>query len=266
MNRRQFLKWGGATLFTTSLAGVGYAWQSNLLAVESYQKKILNLSQPLRLGVVSDLHAPNFVFSIEKLISEVSRAKCDALAIVGDTVDQKDNEVVIKELFKPLIAPAGKFAVLGNWEYSRNINRRKLEAFYSVSDVQLLVNAETRLSWGDLQLRIIGLDDFLRGAPDYGLIEHSNTQPVIVLSHCPVTAHDIASRSNQPQLILSGHTHGGQIAPFGIPLHLPPGSGGFVKGWYQIRQSEMYVSPGLGNRTLPFRIGSKPTFTVIDLT
>ena len=92
----------------------------------------------------------------------------------------------------------------------------------------------------------------------------------LLLAHCP--AHREVFRSNaaaligggfdsrvlMPQLMLAGHTHGGQIAPFGWAPFRPPGSGRYLRGWYSDDPIALYVSRGLGTSTIPARLGSVP--------
>jgi predicted MPP superfamily phosphohydrolase len=63
---------------------------------------------------------------------------------------------------------------------------------------------------------------------------------------------------------LSGHTHGGQVAPFGIATILPPGCGRYVAGWYRDSGPPMYVSRGIGTSLFPVRIGATPELVRID--
>ena len=265
ITRRRFFQVGGAVAAVTLVGGTAYGFESNTLNVETGSRSVWGLPQPLRLGVMSDFHAPNYRFPAAQLIGEVNRAQCDLLAIVGDSVDQGGNESLVKDLFGPMHASLGKFAVLGNWEYRQGVNRRALNRAYEEAGVRLLVNEDTTVKWFGADLRIVGLDDLLEGNPDLDLLQEKTELPTLILDHCPALADKIASRLSRSALILSGHTHGGQIAPFGIALYVPPGSGPFVKGWYKVGRSELYVSPGLGNNHVPFRIGIRPTLTILDI-
>ncbi len=265
MSRRRFLQIGGAALAATLAGGSAYGWQSNTLKIETYSRSVWAFTKPLRLGVMTDFHAPNYRFPVAQLIDEVKRAQCDLLLIVGDSIDRGGNEPLVKDLFSPMEGSLGKYAVLGNWEYERGVNRRLLRKAYRESGVQLLVNEDVKIKHEETELRIVGLDDWLEGEPNLELLEEEVELPTLVLSHCPALAVDIAPRMQRRALILSGHTHGGQIAPFGITPYVPPGSGPFVKGWYEVGQSQLYVSPGLGNNHVPFRIGIRPTLAILDV-
>jgi predicted MPP superfamily phosphohydrolase len=65
--------------------------------------------------------------------------------------------------------------------------------------------------------------------------------------------------------VISGHTHGGQIAPFGHALYTPAGSGRYVKGWYRKGNNSMYVMRGIGTAHFPIRLGASPELLVLDL-
>lgn len=266
MSRRRFLKIGGAALAVALGGGSAYGWQSNKLQIETYSRSVWGFAKPLRLGVMTDFHAPNYRFPAAQLMGEVNRAQCDLLLIVGDSIDRAGNEPLVKDLFSHMEGLLGKYAVLGNWEYKRGVNRRLLRKAYTESGVRLLVNEDAKIKHEETELRIVGLDDWLEGEPNLELLEEKVELPTLVLSHCPALAVDIARRMQGRALIISGHTHGGQIAPFGIAPYLPPGSGPFVKGWYEVGQSQLYVSPGLGNNHVPFRIGIRPTLAILNVS
>lgn len=81
--------------------------------------------------------------------------------------------------------------------------------------------------------------------------------------HSPEYFGTLAGKAD---LVLAGHTHGGQVrVPFLPPLWLPHGSGSYVEGWYQDGGSRLYVSRGIGNSVLEFRFNCRPELPVIDL-
>ena len=76
------------------------------------------------------------------------------------------------------------------------------------------------------------------------------------LIHCPITFDDIAGRC---ALAFAGHTHGGQVRIPGLPPLWPPaGCGRYVAGWYERNGSRLYVSRGIGAKTLPIRLWLPP--------
>ena len=75
----------------------------------------------------------------------------------------------------------------------------------------------------------------------------------------------MSSLALAPMLVLAGHTHGGQIAPFGRAFYTPPGSGSYLRGWYRNGKYAMYVMRGVGTTVIPMRIGARPELLVLDL-
>ncbi len=262
--RRRFLR--TAALSAAGLAvGGSYAQASNSLTVHRSARRAWGGGGALRVGLLADLHAPNFLFDADTLVAEVNAARCDVLAVAGDTIDRKGHEA-LASIFGPMRARLGKWACLGNREVEAGADLGELERVYDRAGVRLLVNDEERLEGTAGRLRLVGLDDLLTGKPAWSLAAGADGEPRLILMHCPAAAETLAKRGPRGAVVLSGHTHGGQIAPFGVPLFLPAGAGGFVKGWYDVRGLALHVSPGLGNTHAPVRIGVPPTLSILDLS
>jgi hypothetical protein len=212
----------------------------------------------MRLVAAADLHAPSRQVSLPSLVREVNRWSPDLFVLLGDVVTRRTYEHLVRQ-FEPIRAPAGKLAVLGNWEYHRELDSARLRAEYRKAGITLLVNELFRANG----LPVLGLDDLLGGEPDYSLAARGE-QTVLVLSHCPA-AFDLLPENVPQVLVLSGHTHGGQLAPFGKALLTPRGSGPYVSGWYRKRGGSLYVTRGVGTTLIPLRIGAPAELLVLDL-
>ncbi|MFW6180277.1 MAG: metallophosphoesterase [Spirochaetota bacterium] len=224
-------------------------------------RRVRMSSSRLRVVAASDLHAPSRRVSIPSLVREVNRWSPDLFVLLGDIVTRRNRGPLVRE-FGPVRAPAGKLAVLGNWEYHRRLDPAMLKAEYRRAGVTLLVNETFRADG----LPVAGLDDLLEGDPDFTLAGRAarGEHTVLVLSHCPA-AFDLLPENIPPVLVLSGHTHGGQLAPFGRPLFTPRGSGPYVSGWYENRKGSLYVTRGVGTTLIPLRIGAPAELLVLDL-
>lgn len=90
-------------------------------------------------------------------------------------------------------------------------------------------------------------------------------EPVILLAHEPDYADHVARRG-AADLVLSGHTHGGQVRiPFLPPLFLPPLGRKYIEGQFRIGGLQLYVNRGIGAVGIPFRFNVPPEITVITL-
>jgi predicted MPP superfamily phosphohydrolase len=242
----------------------------------------------LRVVLVADTHAPHYWFDPGALEAAVTAFDPHLLLIVGDAVDRRGNEPLVS-MYGRLPARIGKYATLGNWEHQARCDLGLLRRAYDRAGVRLLVNERIRLDAGGGEgLDLVGLDDWRAGRPDWSLVAegmlpaasdvlrgnpfpHSASTPpgirTIVMAHCPIAFDLVAALRRTPFTMLSGHTHGGQIAPLGVALYRPVGSGRYLQGWYGWPGADhrMYVSQGLGNSGIPFRIGARPELALLTL-
>lgn len=129
--------------------------------------------------------------------------------------------------------------------------------------MRLLANDVAEIDRGADVVRVVGLDDLVGGSPRRKLAEPpAEPRATIVLAHCPAQFDRLPPG---PLLCLSGHTHGGQIAPFGLALFTPEGSGDYVRGWYGDGVRRLFVTRGLGNSIVPFRVGPRPEIVRLTL-
>jgi predicted MPP superfamily phosphohydrolase len=262
MDRIMFLKSLFVTAGLTLTGGAAYAYHSGRIEIVRQSYSIPGLNRKIRVVAISDLHAPSCPYSIPDIVNLVNQESPDLFALVGDIIDECDYEGLVN-IFKAVNARVAKFAVLGNWEYDIGLDLSNLKENYENAGARLLINKEITVSG----LNIMGLDDFLLGSPDLELVERAsnNSCPSLVISHCPVTFDFLSPSSKEPILVLSGHTHGGQIAPFGLALKTPLGSGNYVRGWYHNGMHSMYVMRGIGTTGIPIRMGARPELLVLDM-
>jgi uncharacterized protein len=269
---------GGAFLWirrasrAITLAGVAAA--AYAVAIEPYwielrrQTIALPVDTPLRIVHLSDLHTRGLGRRERAMIALVEAQRPDLIVITGDTVAGgprnsvgPDERAAVRRVLAALHAPLGVFAVLGNWEHWRGV--RDAGALFEGTGVRLLVDDAAPLRPG---LWIVGLEDACVGAPDVDAAfrQVPRDAVAIALLHSPGPFPDVAARA---PLALAGHSHGGQVRlPFLPALWLPPGTDGYVEGWYTSGASRLYVSRGLGTSILPLRFFCRPEVAVIDVT
>lgn len=217
----------------------------------------------IKLIHLSDLHIGSIKSFHESLAQRINEERPDALLITGDSVDRTRDIPVLDSFLAMVDTDVPKFAILGNVDYEGDVDFDKLRRTYEKHNGKLLVNQNHRLQVGNRFLNIVGVDDFLCGYPDFVLATEGldMDRDTVVLNHCPAYRDEIdtlnAKLGRSIKLILSGHTHGGQITFFGKPIFTPYGSADYEKGWYKNEHSQLYVSRGIGTRVLPFRFGSR---------
>lgn len=219
--------------------------------------------QKIKILQISDLHLDSLQLkSFHKTIAEkINASQPDLICITGDSVSKKAMEPVLHHFLQLIDQHIPKIAIMGNWEYMGNANIEKLKDVYLDNNCELLINENRCLTLQNRNINIIGVDDYISGKPDLVTatkhLKQTNTN--IILAHCP-QYRDVIMETNlnfSIDLILSGHTHGGQITFLGMAPITPRGSGHYVKGWYTDQKPIMYISKGIGTSIIPIRFGAR---------
>lgn len=224
-------------------------------------------SRRLRIAHLSDLHLHRVGPLEERVLEALHSLAPDLLVITGDSLSTPRGEGALVDFLAACPDVPHRLAILGNWEISSGVPVARLRAHHERHGFDLLVNRSVTLAVADRSVRVTGFDDFREGHPDpvAALSGEEPSDHHLVLAHCPVHRDKLALPPEHPaDLVLSGHTHGGQVAPGGVALLTPPGSGRYVAGWYRDGGPLLFVSRGIGTSTLPIRIGAVPELACID--
>jgi len=222
---------------------------------------------PLRLVQLSDLHIRDVTRFHERIAEAVEEVEPDVIVLTGDSVDSSDGLPALRAFLSLLPPEPKRFATLGNWEHWGRIDLSHLRRLFDAASCQLLVNRSARLTHQGSTAELIGVDDLVGGTPDLAkaTTEYTGGRNAVILSHCPeYRDRAVELRSMELAAMLSGHTHGGQIALGGWAPYRPQGSGRYRAGWYMGQPVDLYVSRGLGTSILPVRLGSVPEIAVFD--
>lgn len=223
----------------------------------------------LRLIQISDLHLHRIGHLETKLLEALHDSPADVIVFTGDMLDRRVDLWQLETFLRECPTGPRRFAILGNWEYEAGVPREALERLYDSHGIELLVNRSVELSAAGTRVRITGLDDLRGGTPDMAAALHDATPTPnhLLLAHCPLSRDVVTMPGSHPvDLVLAGHTHGGQVAPFGVALTLPAGSGRYVAGWYRDAGPPMYVSRGIGTSLIPVRLGATPELVRFEWT
>jgi uncharacterized protein len=232
----------------------------------------VSAAAPLRIVQVSDLHIRGFGAVEEQVIDAIVAARPDVIVHTGDMLESQRGLGPLREFLRRCPA-VPSFAIPGNWEYSSGVPLSEFGRLCDAVGIEWLVNRSVAMSHRGTALRITGLDDLRGGRPDaaaaLGTAEPAPNH--LVLAHCPALRDQLSLPTQHPaDLVLSGHTHGGQVAPLGMPVVLPPGSGRYVAGWYGSDGGDplppLYVSRGIGMSLIPVRLGAVPEVAVFEWT
>jgi predicted MPP superfamily phosphohydrolase len=232
---------------------------------------------------VSDLHIHRVGHVHHALAERLAEIRPHLVVFTGDSVDDPAGVPAFERFLAMLDPGTPKYAILGNWEHWGGIDLRGLGELYARHNGRLLVNETVVHPHAGRRLAITGLDDMVGGTPELrgALATAEPADARLLLAHSPgyrdrLHADAAAAWAGGARLsmgvealaaefgaMLAGHTHGGQVALFGFAPLLPPGSGGYVRGWFRgAGKVPMYVSRGIGESVLPVRFGSVPELAV----
>jgi hypothetical protein len=216
-----------------------------------------------RLALVSDIHLGPLTGThhLRRIVDLINSVNADLVCVVGDLVDGSVAE--LGRFARPLAdieSKRGAYFVTGNHEYYSGFAPWVAE----VARLGVRPLRNERVEIGGLDLA--GVND-LGGAqygdgPDFGraLGDRDTTRPVVLMAHQPVAAKDAAPFGVDLQV--SGHTHGGQMAPFNLVVKLQQP---VVSGFGVVDGVPVYVTNGAGFWGPPVRVGAPPQVTLIEL-
>jgi uncharacterized protein len=217
----------------------------------------------MRIALVSDIHLGPLLgrSHTERIVRMINEVDADIVAVVGDLVDGTVAELgAAAEPLAGLRAKRGSYFVTGNHEYFSGYE----EWIPEVDSLGLRVLENARVDIDGLDLA--GVNDVTGGqyqhGPDFtaALGDRDRSRPVVLLAHQPVQIEEAARHGVDLQL--SGHTHGGQIQPFGAIVRLQQP---VVSGLATVDGTKIYVTNGAGFWGPPVRVGAPPQISVVQL-
>ncbi|MDO6739440.1 metallophosphoesterase [Wenyingzhuangia sp. 2_MG-2023] len=267
LTRRKFIKTG--ILSTIGLIVLDSLWFEKYVIEWNHFDISKSNKNKIKIIQISDLHFDKLRYFHMSIAKKINSKKPDIVFITGDSVDKTEKIDSLNEFLELIDKSIPKYAITGNWEYWGNVNLTKLKNVFSKNNCELLINENRTINIRNREISIIGIDDFVGGNADFEkAIENlKQTETNIVLSHCPEHRDIITKQkgSLNIDLVLSGHTHGGQITFLGIVPFKPQGSGKYLKGWYKESEPKMYISKGIGTSILPIRFGARAEMVEIEI-
>lgn len=216
---------------------------------------------------LSDLHLDRYHARHDRIAESIEELRPDWIFITGDLLNVQQG---LPHLFRFLarlreIAPI--FVTLGNHDHYSGVSVEQYAELADRHNIILLVNQTTYIQTGVGELAIAGVDDPSLHRADLRCIPPpANRRFTLLLAHAPNILDQMESH-HEVDLILCGHSHGGQWRIPGIPTFwLPPGCNGRIAGEHRSGEHKLYVNRGLGWSFLPFRWNCKPEIVVIDWT
>lgn len=273
ISRRTALSRGSAALAgVVSLGLVGYGTNvalgpPTITRVPIALRRLDPRVEGLRIALLSDVHlGPILGRSFtQRIVDLVNAENVDVVGIAGDLVD--GDVADLADAAAPLAelrSTYGTFLVTGNHEYY--VGYRQWIEFVPKLGIRPLRNERVEIRHRGGVFDLAGINDATgyqwQDPGDIGkaLAGRDPGRAVVLLAHQPIDFDDAVR--HDVDLMLAGHTHGGQLSPFELAVILQQGA---VAGLYQRENTKMYVTRGAGFWGPPVRVGAPPDITIVEL-
>ena len=269
--RRKFFKRSldiSSALVATSISAKAI-FNARHIELQTVKIQIKNLKQPYKILQISDIHIGGIINQdfIRNVVSRINAQNPDLVVITGDLVDI-DVETAKDSLdeLRNLKSKYGTYFIVGNHEYFHNIS--KIIHAVKLLGIRVLENESVYIGEASQGFNLSGVYDLFgyrmqMYMPDIdkALSRRDKASPTVLLAHQPKFIQEVPSGVD---LMLSGHTHGGQLFPFQALVRLQQG---YVKGLHQHNDSlQIYINKGTGFWGPPMRLGAMAEITEILLS
>ena len=225
----------------------------------------------LAIAHLSDVHIGVYGRRERETLRLLRDLRPGVVVITGDFMLSGSDPAGVQKFLRELSAlhtPFGLWAVLGNHDHEDGLasGDDAFRTLFREAGAAVLINEGGRLGKGLDTISFVGVDDPSTGRDKLvqALRGMQRIPFAILLSHSP----EIFPKADPVRfdLVLAGHTHGGQVRVPGVgPLWLPDGTEPYGSGWFDGMSARMYVSRGIGTSHLPIRLFCRPEIAVITL-
>ncbi|MBW1990446.1 MAG: metallophosphoesterase [Deltaproteobacteria bacterium] len=267
LTRRQMLAVLGASAAAPAAgASWGFGVEPRWPEAVSVRLGLSGFPRPVKTVLVSDPHMGPSGGCSHKAADMIRAFSPEMLFVTGDLVTDGEHLPLCLRWLSQFSPPLGAWFVPGNWEHRNATLKYGLVDKLSAVGVRSLVNRGVEVETGAGAFFLAGVDDLVEGEGDINRAWSFRRRDLctILLSHSPVAVQYVKKR--RCDLILAGHTHGGQVRlPLVGALATPPGSAGLEMGLYTFSHTRVYVNRGLGTSVFPLRFLCRPEVTLLTL-
>jgi predicted MPP superfamily phosphohydrolase len=265
--RRKFFKKSLdiSSLAIASTLSLRALYEARFVKIEKVHVDIKELKESYKIVQLSDLHIGGLIDKefIEDIVQKVNMLSPDIVVITGDLIDVDVSAAkgTLGKLAK-LNSKYGTYFIVGNHEYFHGIEKI-IDAVKSLG-IRVLENENVYIGEDEKGFNLAGVYDVMgyrtkTHMPDLNnALKGIKASPTVLLAHQPLFIHEVFSGVD---LILSGHTHGGQLFPFRFLVKLQQP---YISGLYRHNKNlQIYVNRGTGFWGPPMRLGASSEITEI---
>jgi predicted MPP superfamily phosphohydrolase len=266
MTRRELLQalMGSGVGFVAGGAGYGVLYGRRALTLTEQEIPVSGLPPALsglRVGLLTDIHRSRWVSHDDVVAAGdlLMRSRPDIIVLGGDYVTWGERGYVepAAESLASLTAPHGVFAILGNHDDDHD-----MPAALASRGIEVLRDARTQLRVRNEAIDLAGIRFWTKRGSDIAAVTRGANGTLVLLAHDPRRLTEAAALG--VPLVLSGHTHGGQVVLPGlgaVAAHKFP----VVSGLAQQDRTTLFVSRGMGTVYVPIRLNCPPEVAILTL-
>lgn len=231
-----------------------------------YLKRLPKVFEGFRIVHLSDFHHSPFTSreQIESAVETANRLHPDLIALTGDYISHERRFAApCAELLGRLRARRGVYAVLGNHDHWTDA--ALITDLFRAEGITVLINEGMRFEENGEAFWLSGVDDTMVGLEDLSLAlaGSSEAEMKLLLAHNPIILRRAARAG--VDLVLSGHTHGGQVTLRSERSATGKPRRRLLRGLGRQGETQIYVTRGLGTVVLPIRYGCPPEVSLLEL-
>ncbi len=242
--------------------------EANTLTVEKvkiYLERLPKGLEGFRVVQLSDVHHSPFTHLdfIRRAVEISNELKPDMFVLTGDFVSHEAEYIApVAEVLGELKSEFGSFACLGNHDHWTDA--AQVAKCLSKEKIKVLINEGFRFTARNSSVWLCGVDDYMAGTVDLRAALRGSfpDEMKLLLAHNPKTLYRAARAG--VDLMLSGHTHGGQVRIRDEEKRILPRRK-FASGLYRRKETQMYITRGIGTVVLPVRFGCPPEISLLEL-
>ena len=259
--------------------------EPRFLVVNKQEIDLPNINKPIKIAFIADLQVGPYRKTawVEKIVQKIIELKPDIIILGGDHVNNGgtlDDETQYLAPIKKLTTFASTFAIHGNHEYGIGddlaiafVNKRlpdvsdDVEKALSNMNIDYLTNELRLLSINNQKIYLFGGDSAFSQKLNFSELKNRNPEiPTIALLHEPTSIYTATGYNFD--LILFGHTHGGQIrlpffGPIGRADSITPAK--WYKGWGEYNRTKFFVTSGVGETGVRSRLFNPPEIVLLTI-
>jgi hypothetical protein len=248
---------------------------------EIFVNRLTDEFRGMKVAQLSDIHLNEYTepFLLREAVEAINRLEPDMVLLTGDYVSAQvlPRKMTMRAAWEcasllSQLTCQRRYAILGNHDCMAGED--EISDALHQHGIPVLRNAYIPIERGPSRIWLAGLEDPVCGRPDPdraipAAIRNQRNEPVILMCHAPDFVDDLLKHpaGRSVALMLSGHTHGGQVRiPMLGAFHLPPGGRKYIEGWFPIGNLQLYVNRGIGSVGVPFRFNCRPEITLFTLS